>query len=206
MPLALRLIFSRMASNTPRSSSLISISLVRAGGGRPGRLSRRQRRPAPSSRSPSITLSTMPASAALGAFSGRPDTIRSSATFDPGQPRQALGAAGTGREAQIDFRLADLRAGHDHPVVTGHRRFQATAQGVTVDRGNHRLGAGFKGRDDVGELLFAVGPGQGEVADIGAGNEPAPRADQHDRLDVILGIGLWPRPRRCPWAHRGSWR
>ena len=57
------------------------------------------------------------------------------------QARQALGPAGTRQDADLHLGEAQFGARHRDPVMAGKRDFQAAAQGIAVDRGDHRLRA-----------------------------------------------------------------
>jgi hypothetical protein len=54
--------------------------------------------------------------------------------------QQALGAAGTGDDAEVDFRLAETGVGTGDDDVGAHCQFAAATQGVTIDGGNQRFG------------------------------------------------------------------
>ena len=55
------------------------------------------------------------------------------------QPRQALRAAVARNDAELDFRLAELRVLGREPDGAGHRQFAAAAEGEAVDGRNDRL-------------------------------------------------------------------
>ena len=57
----------------------------------------------------------------------------------PHQPREALRAGETGREAELDLGLAELRGVGRQPHRARHRELASAAQGETVDRGDHGL-------------------------------------------------------------------
>ena len=62
---------------------------------------------------------------------------------DASQAWQTLCAAGTGQQAQLDFRQADLGVFTGNAVMAANSDFQATAQSGTVNNRDTRLAAGF---------------------------------------------------------------
>src|SRR3546814_5550171 len=70
-------------------------------------------------------------------------------------------------------------------MVTDGRGFETSPQGCPVDRRDHRLAC----RLDHIEQRVEIGAARGlaEFADVGAGDEGAAVAAQHDRLDAIVG-------------------
>ena len=52
-------------------------------------------------------------------------------------------SGGTRNDAQFGFGLADLGIGSRNAIVSGHGDFQSTAEGGSVNRHHHRLGAVF---------------------------------------------------------------
>jgi hypothetical protein len=73
--------------------------------------------------------------------------------------------------------------------VRAQRRLEATAQRRAVQGGHDDLGTVLHGGDDVVQV-GALGR-LAELADVGAGDEGAAAADQHDGIDVgILAEGL----------------
>ena len=62
---------------------------------------------------------------------------------DASQTRQTLRARCSWNQAELHFRLANLRTGRRHAVVTRHGQFQAAAERGAVNRHHHRLGAVF---------------------------------------------------------------
>jgi hypothetical protein len=71
--------------------------------------------------------------------------------------------------------------------MRGKRDLQPAAQGIAVDRCNDRLGTSIEDlvRTPARDRRRAVGA---ELADVGAGDEAAPGADQHHRLDRRVGV------------------
>ena len=55
------------------------------------------------------------------------------------EPRQPLRAGVAGDQAEIDFRLSELRGVGGEPQRAGHRQLAAAAERVAVDRGDDRL-------------------------------------------------------------------
>ena len=117
---------------------------------------------------------------------------------DAGQPRQALRARCSWNEAELHFRLSDLRAGRSHAVVAGHGHLQAAAKGGAVDRHHHRLGAVFnlQQQREQSRTRSSLALGHlGEFFDVRAGDKSAAAADDHGRdhsrvlLDLINGFG-----------------
>ena len=109
--------------------------------------------------------------------------------FGAGQARQALGAAGARQQTEVDFRQAEAGGGQRDAIVRAQRRFEATAQRRAMQRRHDQLGRILHGGDDV--VQVGARRRLAELADIGAGDEGAAAADQHDGIDVrILGEGL----------------
>ncbi len=103
------------------------------------------------------------------------------------QPRQPLGAAAAGQDADQDLGQADPGARHGDAVVRGERHLQPAAQRIAVDRRDHR----FRAR--VEHLVSALSrdgrrTARAELADVGAGDKAAAGADQHHRLDRRIGV------------------
>ncbi|MNX44279.1 hypothetical protein D3C86_747620 [compost metagenome] len=102
------------------------------------------------------------------------------------QTGRALRAARARQQAQVHFGQAQLGAGKRYAIVRGQGHFQPAAQRRAMQRGHHRLGAGFNLIADVGQ-----GGGLGrlaEFADVGAGNEILARA--HQQNGAYGGVGL----------------
>ena len=78
--------------------------------------------------------------------------------LDAHQPRQPLGAAGAGEQPDHDFGQAegDFRIVGDDAVMAGEDEFQPAAKRQAIDRGRHRLAAGFKVTQQLVELEHAV--------------------------------------------------
>ena len=99
--------------------------------------------------------------------------------------RQALGAAGARQQTEVHFRQAELRRRNSHAVVGAQRHFETAAQHRTVDRGDHRLGRVFHHVLNVGQA--GTSHRAAELGDVGAGDEGAAFADQHDGLGGVIG-------------------
>ena len=74
------------------------------------------------------------------------------------QTRQALRAAATGKQADLDFRQTEprLRIVGGNAIVTGQRQFERAAERETVDRRDPRLAAGFDGPQRLRQLAALV--------------------------------------------------
>ena len=104
----------------------------------------------------------------------------------PDQSRQPLRAATAREDADQHLRQPDLRRGHRDPPSAAERVLQPAAQRIAMDRRDHRLAAALQRIVAAPRRRLALGP---EAADIGARDEAAPGADQHDGLDRGIGIG-----------------
>ena len=82
-----------------------------------------------------------------------------------------------------------LAEGDGNAIVARHGVLQTAAEGVAVDRGDHRFGAGVE--HVVGALAdgraLAVGA---EAADVSPGDEAAAVTHQHHGLDGGVGVGF----------------
>ena len=144
---------------------------------------------APSRNLPSSTsASTAPHSCASLALKGLPGHVGFERLLDPDQARQALGSAGAGNDAELDLRQSELRGRHGDAVVAGLGQFEAAAERRAVDRRNDRLGASLDRRLNV-EQRGPLGR-LAEFGNVGAGDEGAAVADQHDGLDRGVGRRL----------------
>ncbi len=104
-----------------------------------------------------------------------------------GQPRQPLGAAGAGQQAELHFRqpYPGIRAGD--AVMAAQRHFQPATQGRAVDDGNAGLAAAL---DDIDHLRQARRHGRlAEFLDVGPGKEGAALADQHHGAHLRVRFG-----------------
>jgi hypothetical protein len=101
---------------------------------------------------------------------------------------QALRPARAGQDAELDLGQAEARGLRAHPIVAGERHLEAAAERGAVDRRHHRLGRAL---DQVEHLVQArLLRRLAELGDVGAGNERAPRARNHDRGDIAVRGGL----------------
>ena len=77
------------------------------------------------------------------------------------EPRDALRAAGAGKEADLDLRQSDARLVRigDDAIVASQRQFETAAHAHAVDRGGHRFAAGLKATVDERQLLRPVDEG-----------------------------------------------
>src|SRR5206468_4674942 len=93
----------------------------------------------------------------------------------PYQPRQPLRAAVAGRDSQLHLRLPELRVFTGDADVARHRELTATAQGESVDGGDHRLAARLESSEHALPALRArlavERPLPRQIADVGAGDE-----------------------------------
>ena len=102
------------------------------------------------------------------------------------QPRQPLRAAGARQQAEIDFRQSAAGGRHGHAIITAQRGLQPAAEGGAVDSGDGRLRRALEVAHGVDRPLLAP---RSQATDVGAGDEGAPLADQHDRLGPGVGHG-----------------
>ena len=84
--------------------------------------------------------STMPAASAVGGFDGLAERAHLDRLGDARQPRQPLRAGRAGNDAELHFRLSDLRRGDRDAIVPGHGDFEAAAERRAVDRQTTGLG------------------------------------------------------------------
>ena len=200
-PRALRARRSRVASKIPGSSST-GVRSRASGCGGPAATRSSAKATAPRSRSPSITRSRMPCSAASSAGTRVPSTIMASATETfATRGRRWVPPAPGGKPSATSgcptpvSRLADA-------IVAGKRHLEPTAEAVAGERGDDRLGRALDGGDDIAQGRLVHGPGPAEHADVGAGQRAPAAAAQHDRLDRIVGLGLLqPAQDRAGHAH-----
>ncbi len=147
-------------------------------------------------RSPSSTASIRPISSAFGAFTGLPLVTISTAAAGGHEPRQPDGAAGTGHDAEGDLGQADRGGGRGHAEAAGERHLEAAAEGGAVDGGDPGLSRALDPGNDVRQVRRHRR--LAELGHVGAGDEGAPGADQHHRVDGLVGIEGLHRVRRAP--------
>ena len=127
----------------------------------------------------STSSSTSPTSAPLCAGPARREVIIVERRSDADQARQALRAAGARQQAELHFGQADLGRGHRDAVVAAQRHLEPAAERRAVDRGDHRLGRVLDRSSQLGQRS-AIDRRLAEFGDVGAGDEGAAGADQHD--------------------------
>ena len=120
--------------------------------------------------------------------------------LDADQPRQALGAAAAGEQAQLHFRQAELGLGavDGDAVVAGQRQFQSAAERGAVERSDHWPAALLQPAQEglVGfcQLVGLLRLGHRvDLVDVGAGEEFLLAAGEDHALDG--GIALDARER-----------
>ena len=104
-----------------------------------------------------------------------------------GEPRQPLGAARAGDDAEEHFRLSDLRVLDGDAVVAGHGNLEPSTERLAVDGGDERLARVFETAE---QGVRARGARHRLVArlqrledvDVGARDEGVARPDQDDRV------------------------
>ena len=131
---------SPLSRSTPGRWSMHSFAAARASAGPPTNCRAQAERGRAAPRSAGTTWSASPmrsASAAADEATGEDQLLGPGGTDQPGQP---LGAAGAGDDPQLDLRLAEGGVVGGDPDVGAQRQLAATAEGVAVDRGDHRLG------------------------------------------------------------------
>ncbi len=115
------------------------------------------------------------------------------------KPRRALGAAGAGNDAEIDFGQADTGVGRSNARMRRKREFETTAERSAMDCGDDRLRTSLKGVADLGKEWWFRRPAL--LLDIGARDKGSSGRGKHDRLHFRIGFGSRQR-RRQPGAHR----
>ena len=103
--------------------------------------------------------------------------------LDADQPRQPLRAFGARDDAEVHLGLAQLRVGHGDAVVPGHRHLEPAAERRAVDRHDDRLGRVFDApaAARASRARRVAAPGELlEAVDVGAGDEGASCAHDHD--------------------------
>ncbi len=105
--------------------------------------------------------------------------------FRTDRARQALGAAGAGQQAELDLGQAQLRFLRCNAEVACQRHFEAAAEGGAMNGGNDRLRRVLHRQQHFMQArrLRRLA----EFGDVGAGDEGAAAAGQHDRLHFRIG-------------------
>ena len=70
---------------------------------------------------------------------------------DPAEPRQTLGTAGAGNEAELDFGKAEFRRGYGDAIMAHQRHFEPAAERRAMYGGDDRFGAAFQRRLKLGK-------------------------------------------------------
>ena len=124
---------------------------------------------------------------------------------------QPLRPPGAGNQTQLHFRLSHLRRIQGYAVVASHRGLEAAAERRAVNRGHHGLRAILDSRERSQQTdvrLLARGD-LFEFANVRAGNERPPAADQNDGPHGLVGNRLLDRrgdSLRDPGTQSVHWR
>ena len=115
--------------------------------------------------------------------------------------RQALRAAGARQQAEFYFRQAKPGVLGRDPEVAGERDLETAAERGAMNGGNDR----FRRVLHLGQHFMQAGRfwRLAELGDVGAGNEGAAGAGQHDRLHFRVGDGALDALQDAA-AHRGA--
>ena len=107
------------------------------------------------------------------------------------EPRQPLGAAGAGNEAELDFGQAEPGGGRCNAIMTAERDLEPAAQRGSMQGRDHRFGHCIQRRDHIARTrrFWRLV----ELGDVGAGNESAAGAGQHDRMNRRVSFGALKR-------------
>jgi hypothetical protein len=97
------------------------------------------------------------------------------------QARQAQRSAGARNDAELDLREPEPGLRHGNAIVTSERHFEAAAERGAMQRGDHRFVGRIERAGDVDALRWRTR--LVEFRDVGARDEGAPRAGDHDRRD-----------------------
>jgi hypothetical protein len=132
----------------------------------------------------------------------RPDRAAARHQIDGGsstdQARQAHRAARARDDAELDFRQTETGGGKRHPIGAAERHFETAAKRAAVNARDPGLFRVFDTRHHIRQMRrqrrFA------ELADIGAGDESAAGAEQHDGLHSRIRVQLRHRFERAPGA------
>ena len=112
---------------------------------------------------------------------------------DTNNPRQPLCSLGAGNDAEIDFRLAHLRVVARNPIVSGHGKFEASTESGAVYSHDDGLGKifdppeksvhGWRTRPATRRKVL-------QFPDIGPRDKCPPGANDHDRSDLWIPLGI----------------
>ena len=132
----------------------------------------------------------------LGRRTCSPEVIISSAFAGPTMRGRRCVPPAPGSRPSFTSGRPHLRRRHGDAVVAGQRDFEAAAERGAVDRGDDRL---RRALDRVARASARLGASRrlAELGDVGAGDEGAAVADQHDRLGRRIGNGRVESRRRC---------
>ena len=104
--------------------------------------------------------------------------------------RQALRAAGTRQEAQLDFGQGHAAARRGNAVVATERQFQPAAHTDGVNRCHHRLGRVLNSQDDAEQIGLGHGFVGAEFLDVGTARKSLAGTGDNDGLHGSIRIGL----------------
>ena len=122
--------------------------------------------------------------------------------LDADEARQALRAARAGDQAELDLRQAEPRACGGDAEMAAHGEFEPAAERRAVHRRDGRLLDVVDQRDHVhqaGRLRRLA-----ELGDVGARDERAARAGEHDRLHARVVARRDEAFERGPCARHGA--
>ena len=148
---------------------------------------------APARRSPSTMRSIRPSSSAFGAFTGLPVVTRSTATAGGTRRGSRTVPPAPGTMPSVTSGSPTEAEGSGDAEAAAERDLEAAAEGGAVDRGDPGLRRRLDAGDEVGQVRRHRR--LAELADVGAGDEGAAGADQHDGVDAGVGVE---RLRRVP--------
>ena len=113
---------------------------------------------------------------------GSPPTIISSALGTPTRRGKRCVPPAPGRNPELDLRQTALGVGRGHAVVAAKGHFEPAAQRRPVKGGDDRLLARLVARDDLEQRRLHRR--LAELGDVGARDEGAALASEHERLDL----------------------
>ena len=125
-------------------------------------------------------------------FTGEKQVLRACGSYDAGQPHRATSA---GQQAVVGMGIADLCAASGKHQVAAEHQLEATGQGQSIERGDHRLGEAVqpvhRGQDAVEKQTRAVRSRlRSDVLEIGPGAEGPACAGEDDRPHVLVPLGV----------------
>ena len=110
--------------------------------------------------------------------------------LDPENARQALGATGTGEQAQLDFRQRNAGAGRGDPIVTTQCELQPAAHADAMDRGNDGLGGSFTDADQTAQVGLSQRHRRAKFFNVGTARKRLACAGDHDRVNRRISVRL----------------